>query len=246
MKVYVAKYKPGERMPSPPPKGCNILIHTSATGTGGPLSPYCLRNEEGCIFENIWQFSKVYPKVRYARIPLSRYNPDITIWSCKGEDHILNLDNPIPNESYWNWRARGFHNQYPVRYPNTYQGRKEALFSVWKANDSDTDVFYHNGVKYVRLDYITARNRIYYTEYKRLVENNPAYQKIKKMLKKKSIQIVEVDGPDPENYKDKDWTWEGKGLLMNEENLEYLINDPSHSFGHGYALAAILLGIEFE
>lgn len=45
--VRVAKYYPGRPIPKAPPGYQNVLIHTTSTGLGGPLSPYVLKNEKG-------------------------------------------------------------------------------------------------------------------------------------------------------------------------------------------------------
>lgn len=39
-----------------------IKVHTSPK-KWGQLSPYHLKTKKGYIFENVWQFSKIYPKV---------------------------------------------------------------------------------------------------------------------------------------------------------------------------------------
>ncbi len=59
----------------------------------------------------------------------------------------------------------------------------------------------------------------------------------------RSIQIVEVDGPDPTlTYPPYDKiSKEEPGMLMDEETIRLLVNDPKKPFGHGFVIAALLL-----
>lgn len=77
--VMVAKYFPGKDVPPAPPGFVNALIHTSPNTLGGPLSPYLLKDEEGRILENVWQFSKFYGHVSKQRIPLSKHHKDTIV-----------------------------------------------------------------------------------------------------------------------------------------------------------------------
>jgi len=233
-KVSVAKYYPGGQ--SPVRKGYqNILIHTKGDNLGGDLSPYVLRDENGCLIENIWQFSKVYKKVTKQRVSYSRFTPDKIIWEHPEEIHIDKVENNAL-EAYWNWRKKGFHNEYAVRYPNGFHGRTSCLFSLWPC---DT-----NPYAYDRLDYIEARKKIYCGEYIRLAPKTPHFKKLKEMIESgQNIQIVEVDGPDtnliypPYDQISRD----NPGLDINEHNIKLLVNDPKKPFGHGFVIAALLL-----
>ena len=68
--------------------------------------------------------------------------------------------------------------------------------------------------------------------------------KLKKMLEDgTNLQIVEVDGPDPnESYCPYDQIdTDHPGMDMDEETIKFLLNDPKHAFGHGFVIAALLL-----
>jgi hypothetical protein len=95
MSVSVAKYYPVK--PCPKKDGyTNVLIHTSEKGLGGKLSPYHLKNEQGQILENIWQFSKWYPSVESQCIPFSNLI-NLNHWEHPKEIHCINNQ---PTEEY--------------------------------------------------------------------------------------------------------------------------------------------------
>lgn len=227
-RVYVAKYYPGKPQPKAPPGVRNVLIHTSANGLGGPLSPYVLKDEQGHLLENVWQFSKVYRSVEAQRASLSRYHPQVIVWEHPAEKHF-DAATDKPTHEYWEWRNKGLCNPFAVRYPNGFHGRKKCLFSIWEGE---------------RLDYIAARKRIYCGEYARLAPATEAFQTLHDMVQRgQSLQIVEVDGPDPSlKYPPYDQiSRENPSMLMTEETCRLLINDERKPFGHGFVIAALLL-----
>lgn len=229
--VRVAKYYPGKPLPAAPPGYTNVLIHTSPKDIGGPLSPYLLKDERGCLLENIWQFSKLYKIVQAQRIPLGRFHPDKIIWEHGAEMHV-NPDE-TPNQAYWAWRDKGMHNPVAIRYPNGFQGRKKCIYSVLGTPEA-----------FERLNYIEARKRIYCAEYARLAPQTDAFKKLRAMLEDgKHLQIIEVDGPDPNlDYGPyKDISRESPGMLMSEDTIRQLVADEHKPFGHGFVIAALLL-----
>lgn len=224
--VRVAKYYPGKKEPET--KGFrNVLIHTSASGLGGPLSPYVLRNEKGHLLENVWQFSKLYARVTKQRIALGRYQQDTIIWDHPEEFHVGADGEPTPE--YWAWRHKGENNPRAVRYPNGYHGRKSCICSLWQDE---------------RLGYIEARKKIYCGEYARLAPQTEAFKQLHALLKQGiNLQLVEVDGPDPTlAYPPYDEiSADNPGLLMCEKTIRLLVNDARKPFGHGFVIAALLL-----
>lgn len=228
--VTVAKYRPGK----PPPQldgYKTILIHTSGKNIGGDLSPYVLKNEDGHLLENIWQFSKVYARVTAQRIPLSRFHPNTIVWDHPAEEHVI--DN-IVQPAYWKWREKGRQNSYAVRYPNGFHGRHNCLFSLWLNPDTKT---------WDRLDYIEARKRIYCGEYSRLAPRTPHFAQLRALLENgTNLLIAEVDGPDPTlNYPPYDSiSLESPALQMNETTAKLLVEDPKKPFGHGFVIACLL------
>ena len=68
-----------------------------------------------------------------------------------------------------------------------------------------------------------------------------------------NLLIIEVDGPHGDDlayYQQRyrgvvDALWiQNNTILVNQANIEIMLNDPRHPFGHGYCLAMTLLGQE--
>lgn len=176
------------------------------------ISPYVLKDAEGHIFENIHQFSKCYKAVDAQH----EVKSSKIIWSHPAEVHIN--DNGEFTKEFWQWRSKGWNNPYPVRYPNGYHGRSKCLFALW----------YENG-EWIKLDYISARKKIYCKIYAELVQETEAYKMLKELVNNgTSIQICEMDV---------------RPGLITEEVLRRELNNPDFSYGHGYVLSACLMGL---
>ena len=232
--VAVAKYYPGKNIPfmdgfKP------ILIHVKGTHLGAALSPYTMKNEQGMILENVWQFSKLYEFVTPQKISMSRWQKDRIIWEHPGE---LHLKEDTPTEEYWKWREKGMNNPFAVRYPNGFHGRRKCKFSLFLNKDTG---------EWERLNYIESRKKIYCAEYARLVHNYQDFADLKDLVENgQNVMLIEVDGPDPElSYAPYDQiSRDSPGLIMNEDTIRMLVNDERKPFGHGYTIAALLLGGE--
>jgi hypothetical protein len=95
------------------------------------------------------------------------------------------------------------------------------------------------------LDYIAARKHIYCGEYKRLAPSTPHFIKLRALLVAgENLQIVEVDGPDPSLTYGPYASISSlePGMLMDEATCRFLINDDRKPFGHGFVIAALLMG----
>lgn len=200
----------------------------------GDLGPYNLKNEYGQIFESLYQSCKVFPKVPACKIPYSSGNSTI-VWEWPEEVHIDQNGNLTPE--YWNWRHYLLNSPYPVRNPVPWSYMKTCSFSLEKFEPiSDSNP---------RLSYIEARCKIYVPLYIHLVSQQPRFLELKKrLLKGENLLIIEVDGPHQEslshyqsiygvsdNWIDKD------SIEATMDNLNIMLNDPKHPFGHGYCLA---------
>jgi hypothetical protein len=104
---------------------------------------------------------------------------------------------------------------------------------------------------YLQLDYIQARKEIYVPLYLESVIREAKFKKLQEMMKCENLLIIEVDGPHSESmpyYKEKygvnDDFIVDNTVLATKENLEILLNDPKHPFGHGYCLAMALLDLK--
>ncbi len=218
-------------------EGYQKIICMTKSSPYGELGPYCLKTDEGYLFENYWQFSKCYETVPASTQRYSQWDPTI-IWNYPEEKHMKD-DKLLPE--YWQWRRKGMECQYPVRYPI---GRtKTHLCRGTIIGTPDT---------YENINYVEARKKVYLQEYCRLVKNQAKFKKLEGFLQKgKNLLIIEVDGPRQRSmkyYKSKydvpdDWI-ENETLLVNEKNMNILINDTRERFGHGFCLAISLLNLE--
>jgi hypothetical protein len=218
------------------PNFTNIVVLTKSSKYGS-ISPYVLTDDKGRIMENIWQFSKVYKNVPKTVSRYSRWD-DTVIWDYPAEKHVDENDDLLPE--YWNWRRKGMNCKYPIRYPVGYKNRKNCLYCIMKKDGK-------------KLDYIEARKKIYLPVYTKLVKKQPQFLELKERLEKgENLLILDVDGPHQESldyYKEKyncsnDFI-ETDSVLVTKENMNIFLNDPKHSFGHGYCLGLALLKIKY-
>lgn len=223
----------GKTFVDPSFEGYKKIICMTPSTAYGSLSPYSLVDENGQIMENIWQFSKVFESVPYTKHFYSAYDKTV-IWEHPAENHVVNGE--ITNQ-YLEWRKKGFANKYAVRYPVPFDYRHKCIGAIKDINEP------------VFLDYISARKKIYVPLYCEMVKKNKdKFVKLKKMLEKgEKLLIIEVDGPHQESmnyYKEKynvdDKFIEQNTIIASKENLEILLNDSKHPFGHGYCLAIAL------
>ena len=186
--------------------------------------------------ENRWQFSKVYkdvPKVNRKE------------WSHPAETHIDNNGNYTPE--FYAWRKKGINHNKAVRYPVGFKHRSKCLYALMDKPDGTID-------EDNKLDYVESRKKIYIKEYCRLVKQHPKFKELKNRLENgENLLIIEVDGPHQESlnhYKEKygvdDNFIQDNTIIVNEENIKFMLNDTKHPFGHGYCLAMALLDKDEE
>lgn len=206
----------------------NILRFRSQSIPLYELTPYHLRDENGSIFENFWQSTKIYRHV-YAQKQI--YASNIT-WEHQEEDHIDGEGHVLP--AYWIWRFKLMFNPYPVRYPNGYDHRHEVSCALWPTTEG----------KYEPLTYIEGRKKIYCSEYSRLVQKTSAFHALKDLVRSgHNLQILDVDVPGGEYD-------ESLITLIRGEDGETLYKQYLHntmiSFGHSWTLAACLLDFPLD
>lgn len=196
MSIYVNRItKVGQRLPpllssSSPSLNLNCLnffpnnVYLGVTPPNGGLlniplyqvTPYYLHNDEGHIFENIWQGSKLYEFVAQQ----TEIKADKVIWHYPTETHVVN-GKVLP--AYWEWRRKLYNNKYAVRYPNGYYGRHKCLGAIWNDNG-----------KWELLPYIAARKKIYCKVYAELVQRTEAFTMLKSLYNQGvNLQICEMD-----------------------------------------------------
>jgi len=234
IRVGTIQYVNGKKV-FPEYKGYTRIEVMTPSTNYGELGPYVLKDSKGRIMENIWQFSKVYTKVPKTRSCYSRWDKTV-IWDHPSEIHVDEKDKLT--DEYWAWREKGMNNKYPVRYPVGFspKARASCLYALWKGK---------------KLNYIEARKCIYLQIYYEMVQKEKKYHQLKNMLKfGKKLLIVEVDGPRQESlkyyqekYKVKDNFISNRTIKVTKKNMNIMLNDTKHPFGHGYCLAMALLGM---
>lgn len=227
------------------PNYINVIVTVKSDSKWYPLGPYYLKNDKGHIFENIWQFHKVYQSVKEAKSGYAQAVRGDIVWTHPYEEHVNVSGEILPD--YFHWREKGLTNPRAVRWPQWHIDRE------YKCYSSQTAPLYsfYNGEK---LGYIEARKKIYFDQYSKLVKNHPLFQELLELFKSgQNILLIEWDGPQQRSlpYYQSKYQVE-KDFIINstidatKRNLEIMMNDPKHPFGHGYCLAAILQGITFD
>jgi hypothetical protein len=224
-----------------------MINHNPSRGEWGGLGPYHLLYN-GWVFENVWQFMKVYPKVPASRETYIDREANVThTWNHPSEVHVDAHGNPT--DAWEKWAEKGITSPFPIRYPVGWgRGvRASCLYSVGFDTEGNIDTS-------LRYDYITARKKTYLRLYDQVVRLHPDFNTLRDKLKSGGrIMIEEVDGPHQESlpyYMTRYGVGEdfirGSCVNVTVENMRILINDPLHPFGHGYCLAIALLGMYDE
>jgi hypothetical protein len=202
------------------------------------LSSEYMRDENGVIMENRWQFSKVYPYVPYVLQRESKFSKNI-IWENKEEIHVD--DNNNINSNYINWRKKGMMSKHPIEYPVGYNHRRTCLYTLKENND---------GTYSDKLDFIEARKKIYVPEYCKLVKKKSKFKELQiRHQKEENLLIIAKDGPKQEslpyyigryNVK-KDFIYKDT-VLVNRDTIQIMLNDQKHKFGFGFCISMAILG----
>ncbi len=241
MSVRVGRciYQKGKRI-DPSYGGFTKVLVLTKCSTYGSLSPYVLKDINGSIMENAWQFQKIYSKVPKSIQYYSRWDKRV-IWDHCAETHAIIEDNICtPTPEYWIWRNKGLNAKYAIRYPVGYNHRHKCIGHI-----------FNNSGQWELLNYIDARKKIYSPLYIGLVKEEPLFKQLKqRLINGENLLIIEVDGPHQESlsyYKDKygvtDTFIEQDTMLATPSNINIMLNDSKHPFGHGYCLAMALLDI---
>lgn len=240
IRVGRSVYNDGKRS-DPSYEGFTPILVLTKSSPYGSIGPYCLKDDKGRIMENIYQFCKVYETVPETICKYSRYDSTI-IWKWKSERHVKICEDKTFDilPEYFIWRNCGMYAKEAIRYPVGFNHRGKCLFSLKEENGE---------IVPRRLNYIESRKEIYYPVYRDLVKKEKQFTELKKRLQNgENLLIIEVDGPHTESlnyYKEKygveDDFIVNNTMLATERNLEIMLNDPLHPYGHGYCLASVLL-----
>lgn len=215
-------------------EGYTPIVVLTKSSKYGDLGPYVLADSQGRIMENKFQFSKLYPWVPASRQVYSRWNNTV-IWSHPEEIH--QGDDGQPTDEYWAWREKGMNNKWAVRYPVGNTSHRKLCIGVIT---EDGDVL---GIK-------DGREQVYLKTYAELVKLRPLFTKLQERLAGgENLLIIEVDGPHQESLEYYKETYgvtnsfiTNDTILATKKNMAIMLEDPKHSFGHGYCLAMALLG----
>lgn len=226
----------GKRTDPSFPEFTSIVVLMRSHSEYGCLGPYELKDANSRIMENSWQFSKIYERVPKTIQYYSRWDKTV-IWDHPAETHYRN-GQILP--AYWTWREKGMNNPYYVRYPVGFSNMSSCLFALAEGSEE-------------RLDYISARKKIYIPIYCDLVKQQDKFLELKRRFKNgENLLIIEVDGPHEESlnyymeeYGVKDDFIESGTMKATEENLMIMMEDDKHPFGHGYCLAMAIQEMEY-
>lgn len=245
IRVGRIKYVKGHQRELPAREGYTPIVCLTAASPYGSLSPYELRDEKGRCIENLWQFAKIYETVPEIKRVQSRIDATV-VWQYPAEQHVLN-EQILP--TYWTWRKKGMETIPPIRYPVGYDNarRGSCLGALWHHERDPTEPF--PATINDALGYIAARKAIYVPLYEKLVRDCNQFKELVARRKTgENLLILEVDGPHEESmpyYKERyqvpDDFIVGDTIAANDANLDILLNDEKHPYGHGYCLAKALL-----
>ncbi|HMP28377.1 MAG TPA: hypothetical protein PKD85_02185 [Saprospiraceae bacterium] len=216
-------------------EGFTPIVVLTKCSEYGDIGPYVLKDKDNIIMENKWQFSKVYPWVPEIEQTYSKWDNTI-IWKHPKERH---MDGDILNDKYWEWRKKGFEALHAIRYPVGNTTHKKMCKYVLSDDGRKLGIY-------------EGRRDVYLKTYVELVKKESKFKQLKKRLQNyENLLIIEVDGPHQESlsyYKDtyevNDDFIENDTILVTMKNMDIMIKDPKHSFGHGYCLAMALMGWE--
>ena len=241
-------YEKGKRVDPHYPGFTTIVVLTKGTSRWGALGPYELRDDAGHIMENIWQFSKVYPRVKAVCQKKSRFE-DIVVWEHPAEVHLANERAPATADNlrpeYWAWRRKGFANPHAVRYPPGYGSMAACVGSLVET---------HPGEYEGPLSYVESRKALYLPLYCRLARQSPLFRELRRRHKQgEKLLIAEVDGPHQESLAHYQEHWgvgpafiDAHSVAADAAALRILLADAQHPFGHGYCLAAALQDLDAD
>jgi hypothetical protein len=211
-----------------------IIVLMKSTSKWGMIGPYELRTkDENIIFENYWQFSKVYDET--PKITVNQYGK--VLWEYKKTSFFT--DTKL-NEDYIIWRRKGFESANAIRYP-VYKRNAHKCIGLIPVKDNSK-----------MLNYVDARKEVYFKEYIRALEGHKLFHELQAKLKNgKKLLISELDVCKPwksgyylekyDNLKSEPLKY---GILNGSiENIKTMANDTKNACGHGFPLVLALKGI---
>lgn len=231
VKMYVGRIQRAKTWPVVPAvdtKNVNVTSGAPNKFDGRPIrldfSPLYLRpvNDSGAAtIEGFWQGGKVYPHLKH----LDASGQLTDKWrEFRDKEYMYTKGDPPKGRR----RPPGLKSKEFVMKPDGKRRWKyhAPAFAVYDKEES------------VRLPYIEARKKAYVPAYYNAVIQTDSFKSLKKLWdsQNQSIMLLDFDGPNNEN----------QFVEITVEELRQRINDHRQPFGHGYVLAAALLGIKPE
>ncbi len=224
----------------------NVICMTKSSEYGA-ISPYCLKDDNGNLIENVWQFSKLYNRIADSQQKYSRYDSRI-IWRWPS-DIFVQDEQILPD--YWLWRKKGMESPDPIRYPVGFNNRSSCIGAI-KGYDVYNEPKDLNDFEI--LDYIESRKLIYWPLYSNAVKKHRKYKILQDKLNQGiNLLICEIDCSYQdsidyykETYGVDDDFIENWSMEVNKKNMEIVLNDTKHPFGHANCLGMALLGISID
>lgn len=147
--------------------------------------------------------------------------------------------------------------EYPIRYPVGYHCKNNCIGAISNNNKvkKNTDLTLENDINNFKiLNYIESRKEIYVPLYCKLVKSTNRFKELQERLNNgENLLICEIDVAYQESldyYKEKykvDNNFiKNYTMDINEKNINIMLNDDKHPFGHGYCIALALLEKDIE
>jgi hypothetical protein len=241
-KVYVGRrIYTGSKFTDPTLPGCYPVVVMTASTKYGSLSPYELRDPKGRIVECAYQFSKIYSTVPKTCERVSRWDHTV-IWEWPEQEHARYVNGQLQIlPAYLQWRQAGMAVQKPIRYPVGRKARSECIGALGENPDGSLNPQI--------LSYIEARKKIYVPLYSEAVVKQPQFKELQQRVAAgQNLLIIEVDAAHQESlpyyiqkYGVRADFIVNECILAEPVGLEILLNDPTHNFGHGFVLSALLM-----
>lgn len=193
------------------------------------LKPYYLKDNDGVIFENRWEFSKVYEKV----YDITQKVNGKVIWSHPKETHITNGE---INDKYIKWREKGFKCEYAIKHPNGREHDNECLYTINSLCNRE------------KLNYIDARKKFYLPEYCKLIKKQKSFKELKRRINRgENLLLLSDKGICPIDlgyyigkYNVKKDLFYKNTIIVNKETVSIMLNDDKNTFSYDFCLAMAL------
>jgi len=229
------------------------VMTDSFPGEFNILSPFAIKDEYGRIMENVWQFSRVFP-IAFKKVRPRGFKDKKMATSSEELVSHTTPDGQLTDD-YMLWRKTGCNYPTHIRYSNGLHDKTTAMYAYKEKEailSTDTLATVRDKLDSIKLDYVESRKQIYVPMYIKIVRQQPMFEVLKQKLRDgKSLLIIEVDGPHQESlqyYKQKYGVTNdfitNHSMLVNQSNIDIMLNDPIHNFGHGYCLAMALLDLQ--